>query len=64
MDDTYIIPVFLAIAEADGTEVEWFMEETQKHGFMMRGDTSDPETLAAIKTWMGTLLRFFDKHMQ
>jgi hypothetical protein len=44
--------------------VEWFLEETQKHGFMMRGDTSDPETLAAIKTWMCTLLRFFDKHMQ
>lgn len=49
--------------EEDGTKTEWLLEETQKHGFMMRGDTSNAETMAAIKTGMDTLVAFFGRHV-
>jgi dienelactone hydrolase len=53
-----------ACEEGGGTIVEWFLEAEQKHGFMMRGDTSNAATLAAIKKWMDKMLSFFDEHMQ
>eukprot|EP00619_Florenciella_sp_RCC1007_P008930 CAMPEP_0205925472 /NCGR_PEP_ID=MMETSP1325-20131115/18294_1 /ASSEMBLY_ACC=CAM_ASM_000708 /TAXON_ID=236786 /ORGANISM="Florenciella sp., Strain RCC1007" /LENGTH=269 /DNA_ID=CAMNT_0053294005 /DNA_START=77 /DNA_END=883 /DNA_ORIENTATION=- len=41
--------------EEDGTKTTWLLEETQKHGFMMRGDTSNAETLEAIRKYMGEM---------
>merc|ERR1740117_596551 len=32
--------------EEDGTKTIWLLEEKQKHGFMMRGDTSNEEMRA------------------
>jgi dienelactone hydrolase len=49
--------------EEDGTKSTWMLEETQKHGFMMRGDTSNVETLSAIKKYTGILLDFFESNM-
>ena len=49
--------------EEDGTTTTWVLEETQKHGFMMRGDTSNAATLAAIRKYMAMMLAFFEGRM-
>eukprot|EP00747_Dinoflagellata_sp_TGD_P215781 gnl/TRDRNA2_/TRDRNA2_88421_c0_seq1.p1 gnl/TRDRNA2_/TRDRNA2_88421_c0~~gnl/TRDRNA2_/TRDRNA2_88421_c0_seq1.p1 ORF type:complete len:275 (+),score=67.72 gnl/TRDRNA2_/TRDRNA2_88421_c0_seq1:67-891(+) len=50
--------------EEDGTKVVWLLEEKQKHGFMMRGDTSNEETRASVKKWMETMFGFFEANMK
>jgi len=49
--------------EEDGTKTVWLLEERQKHGFMMRGDTSNAETFAAIKKYRDMMLDFFESNM-
>merc|ERR1712032_1681987 len=49
-----------AACEESGTVTTWLLEERQKHGFMMRGDTSNDETLAAIKLYMQKLFEFLE----
>lgn len=50
--------------EEGGTKTLWFNEETQKHGFMMRGDTSNPATLAAITKWRAQFYEFLAENMK
>ena len=50
--------------EEDGTATTWLLEKKQIHGFMMRGATSNPETLTAIRFYMDTMLKFFEEHMK
>lgn len=50
--------------EEDGTKTLWFNEEKQKHGFMMRGDTSNAETLAAITKWRSQFYEFLEENMK
>merc|ERR1711966_169691 len=52
-----------AIKDA-GTQVTWLMEPVQKHGFMMRGDTSNAETLAAVKKYIDAMLEFYATNMK
>lgn len=47
----------------DGTKCSWFYEEKEKHGFMMRADTSNADSLAAIKKWWEKMLEFYDENM-
>mmetsp|Transcript_100575 Transcript_100575/g.284903 ORF Transcript_100575/g.284903 Transcript_100575/m.284903 type:complete len:276 (+) Transcript_100575:117-944(+) len=53
-----------AACEDSGTATTWLLEEKQRHGFMMRGDTSNAETLAAIKKYMDTMFEFFEANMK
>jgi len=53
-----------AACEEAGTATLWMLEETQKHGFMIRGDTSNAETLAAIGKYMHTMFQFFEENMK
>lgn len=50
--------------EEDGTQTFWLLEEKQRHGFMMRGDTSNEETRASVKKWMATMFEFFETNMK
>ena len=50
--------------EEAGVLTTWLNEPKQKHGFMMRGDTSDAETLAAIRKYMKLMFEFFDANMK
>jgi len=50
--------------EEDGTRTEWHDEDKQSHGFMARGDTSKPDTLAAITKWRGEMYKFFEENMK
>jgi len=52
-----------AACEEDGTKTTWMQEETQRHGFMMRGDTSNTETLAAIRKYMAVMFTFFEENI-
>ena len=49
--------------EEAGTATTWLLEEKQRHGFMMRGDTSNVETLAAISKYMHMMFHFFEANM-
>jgi len=46
--------------EETGVATTWLLEEKQKHGFMMRGDTSDAETLGAVRKYMDMMFEFFE----
>jgi len=46
--------------EETGMVTTWLLEEKQKHGFMMRGDTSDTETLAAVRKYLDLMFEFFE----
>jgi len=50
--------------EESGTATVWLLEKKQRHGFMTRGDTSNTETLAAIKKYMDTMLQFFEANVR
>lgn len=50
--------------EEDGTKTLWFNEDVQKHGFMMRGDTSNKATLDAITKWRATFYEFLEENMK
>lgn len=51
-------------SEEDGTATTWLLEPTQQHGFMTRGDTSNTETLAAIRKYKRMMLEFFEANMK
>eukprot|EP00937_MAST-01D_sp_MAST-1D-sp2_P007529 g7529.t1 len=42
----------------------WVLEQKQRHGFMMRGDTSNAETLATIRRHMCRLFGFLEANMK
>lgn len=50
--------------EATGTPTTWYLEDTQRHGFMMRGDTTNAETLCAIKKWLQVLFEFLGSNVE
>jgi dienelactone hydrolase len=50
--------------EEDGTATVWLLEEKQRHGFMMRGDTSNAETLSAVRKYMDMMLQFFEANVR
>lgn len=50
--------------EEDGTTTTWLLESKQKHGFMTRGETTDAETMAAIKFYMQTMFEFLDANVK
>lgn len=52
------------VCNTTGVSVTWLLEEKEKHGFMMRGDTKKPETLAALKKYMDMLINFFGDNMK